>query len=129
MTSVMNRLPVADRRRLLFASLRQIRRRYPKYAKQIDGIAALILKRKAPQSSMLSALNVLLGSEELQKLFGVLRHAFIAFKIRKRAFRADACLCHGCFSYPSVVTCEACGQVAFCYGCLDYGACDACSAR
>lgn len=125
--SVMHRMPAADRRHLLLTSLRHIRRQYPKYAKQIDTIATLIVRGKAPRTSLLSTVNVLLGADQLHEVLALVRDAFIAFKIRKRAFRDDAALCHGCFSYPSVVTCETCGQVAFCYGCLDYGACETCS--
>lgn len=127
--TVMHRMPAADRRHLLLTSLRHIRRQYHKYAKQIDGIATLIVRGKAPRSSLLSTVNVLLGGDELHKVLALVRDAFIAFKIQKRAFRDGAALCHGCFSYPSVVMCETCGQVAFCYGCLDYGACESCSPR
>jgi hypothetical protein len=125
----MARMPAADRRHLLLVSLRHIRRQYPKYAKQINGIATLIVKGKAPQSSLLSTVNVLLGGDELRKVLALVVEAFVAFKIRKRAFENGATLCHGCFSYSSVVTCETCGHMAFCYGCLDYGACDFCSSR
>lgn len=126
---LMHRIPEADRRHLLIASLRLIRRQHPEYAKQINGIAALIVKGKAPRDSLLSTVNVLLGGDELHRIIALVRDAFIALKIRKRALTDGAPLCHGCFSYPSVVTCETCGQVAFCYGCLDYGACESCSSR
>lgn len=127
--SLIARMPASDRRHLLLVSLRHIRRRYPKYAKQINGIATLIVKGKAPQSSLLSTVNVLLGKDELRKALALALDAFVAFKIRKRAFDNGAALCHGCFSYSSVVTCETCGHVAFCYGCLEYGACESCSSR
>ena len=124
---VIARMPAADRRHLLLASLRHIRRQYPEYAKQINGITTLIVKRKSPPSSLLSTVKVLVGRDELHKVLVRVRHAFIAFKIRSRAFRKEAPLCHGCCSFPSVIACEKCGHVAFCYECLDYGACDACS--
>ena len=127
--SLMARMSASDRRHLLLVCLRHIRRQYPNYAKQINRIATLIVKGKASQSSLLSTVNVLLGGDELRKVLALVFEAFVAFKIRKRAFENGATLCHGCFSYSSVVTCETCGHVAFCYGCLEYGACESCSSR
>ena len=123
---ITNRMPAADRRHLLLVSIRHIRRKNTQYSKQINQIATLIVKGKAPATSLLSTVNVLLGHDKMRNVLVFVRDSFIAFKIRKRVFQHDAPLCHGCFSFPSVIKCERCEQVAFGYGCLDYGTCDAC---